>query len=135
MDWIPLASKTANTAMLLVLAWGLWNRFRPRRHIPAMLLAFVVDLANVLVIEVYARSQGKGAVEQGIEQFTEEGELMQQVHIAVSVLCILGYVVAVATGIRLQRSGKGRSVHRWNAGIFIATRLASYVTSFWMGSA
>jgi len=50
----------------------------------------------------------------------------------VSVLCILGYMVALGTGLRLLRRGKGRRAHRVNALVFIITRLSSYVTSFWM---
>ena len=134
MDWFPVFSKTLNTAMVAVLALGLYHRHRPRFHIPLMLTAFAVDLGNVLMIEVFARRRGKGAVEQGLDSLSGGGSTLLRVHIAVSVLCILGYFVAVATGIRLYRRGEWRRAHKANAAVFILTRLSSYVTSFWMGA-
>jgi predicted Na+-dependent transporter len=134
MDWIPLFSQTVNTVVLGVLAVGLYLRHRPSVHIPLMLTSFVVDLGNVLLVEFYARTRGKGAVEQGIDSFTEGGRFIEQFHILVSVLCILGYVVAVFTGRRLYRHQRGRKAHKINAAVFVFTRLTSYVTSFWMGA-
>ncbi|MBI4604101.1 MAG: hypothetical protein HY721_19260 [Planctomycetes bacterium] len=132
---LSVVTKVVNTAMVLLIAYGLWHRRRPRVHIPVMLTAFAVDLANVLAIELLisrSRTGGTGAVEQGITLFVRGGPLLQQVHVAVSFLCVLGYVVAAVTGTRLWRTGKGRRLHRANALVFIATRLSSYVTSFWM---
>jgi hypothetical protein len=131
---LGLLTRVLNTAMLLVLAAGLLYRFRPRAHIPLMLTAFVGDLVNVFLVEVYSRrtSEGTGAVEKGIGAFAGEADFLSRFHIIVSTLCILGYVAALATGIRLLRRGTGRRAHRVNAFIFIVTRLSSYVTSFWM---
>lgn len=133
MDWIPLFSKSFNTAVLLLLTVGIYLRRQPARHIPIMLTSFVLDVANVILIEVYARTRGKGAVEQGVESLTGAGSGIERFHILVSTICILSYVVAVYTGLRLRRRGIGRKAHRANAAFFIATRVASYVTSFWMG--
>ena len=135
MEDFSLLSKSVNTAMLVVIAFGLWYRHRPKIHIPAMVTAFVVDLANVLWIEIYARSRGdgKGAVEQGIDSFTGDGRFIEQFHITVSTLCIVSYVVAIITGTILYRRNKGRGFHKLNACVFLLMRLASYVTSFWMG--
>ncbi len=130
-SWIIL--QVLNTAMLFVIAYGIAQRRRPRVHMPVMGGAFLGDVILVGLIESRARGDGKGAVEQGVDAFSEGGEWIEQFHIIVSVLCILGYVVALVTGLRLQRSGRGRKLHRWNAGIFIVTRLSSYVTSYWMG--
>jgi hypothetical protein len=134
MDWFPLFSKSLNTAMVAVLALGLYHRHRPKLHIPLMLTAFAVDLGNVIMIEFFARGRGKGAVEQGLESLSGEGSAILRFHIAVSLACIAGYFVAVITGTRLYRRGRGRLVHKANAAIFVLTRLASYVTSFWMGA-
>jgi hypothetical protein len=133
-ETLGLVTRVLNTAALLVIAAGLAARFRPRIHIPLMLVAFVADLVNVFLVEVYARRStgGRGAVEQGIDAFIGEAGLIQRVHIIVSVLSILGYVGAIATGTRLLRRGTGRRAHRVNAGLFLGTRLTSYVTSFWM---
>lgn len=122
-----------NVVGLIIIAAGLAYRFRPRVHIPVMLTAFALDVANVLLVEIYARkTAGRGAVEQGVSAFTGGGTALQQFHIVVSVLCILGYVVAAVTGTRLYRRGAGRRIHRANAVVFIVTRLSSFVTSFWM---
>lgn len=129
MDWIPTFSKAINIVMVCVLAYGLSQRHRPKVHIPVMLTAFIFDLANVLLIEF-----SRGAVEQGIKSFSESGHFLEQFHITVSVLCIIGYVVAVITGTRLYRRGTGRRIHKANAAVFIVTRLSSFVTSFWMGA-
>jgi Ca2+/H+ antiporter len=130
---LSLLTRGLNVAGLCVIAVGLAYRFRPRRHIPLMLSAFVLDLTNVVLVEVYARqTAGRGAVEQGVSAFTSGGTALQQFHIAVSVLCILAYVVAVVTGTRLYRRNVGRQVHRANAVVFLATRLSSFITSFWM---
>lgn len=126
---ISTLSKVANTATLLGVLHGLWNRRRPRRHIPVMLGCFAVDLANVLVVEFSARSRGKGAIEKGMEAFGSEDYLLV-LHIVVSVLMLAGYVVAVFTGVRLYGKGKGRRVHLANAVVFLVMRLANYVTAF-----
>ena len=134
MEWIPLTAKILNTVILLVLAFGLMMRFRPKIHVPVMVFCFIADVINVILVETFARSKGKGAVEQGIESFTEGATFLEQFHILVSTICILGYIVAVVTGIRLLKRRTGRTAHKVNAAIFVFTRVASYVTSFWMGS-
>jgi len=130
---LSLIAKALNTFGLFILAYGLSQRRRPRIHMPVMLTAFAIDVFNVILVEVLARSkEGKGAVEQATSVFTEGGTTLQYVHIGTSFLCIVGYVVAVITGTRLWRRGVGRTAHRVNAAAFIVTRLVSYVTSFWM---
>ena len=131
---LGIVPKLINTVIVaLVLPYALWKRRRPKVHIPTMLSAFTVDLVNVVLVEYYARiSHGKGAVEQGIGAFTGNGSFLSRFHIIVSVLSILGYLVAIATGTRLYRKGRSRKVHKVNALLFLGTRYASYVTSFWM---
>lgn len=133
-DTLSLATKGLNTLIaLLVIPYGLARRRRPKIHIPVMLTAFVVDLGNVLLVEYVARlGHGKGAVEEGFEALTGSGTALQRFHIIVSVACILGYVAAAITGRRLYRTGSGRWIHRANALVFLFTRYASYITSFWM---
>ena len=133
-DTLSIATKAINTVIALaVLPYGLANRRRPKVHIPVMLTAFGVDVINVLLVEYFARSRhGKGAVEQGVAAFSGGGTFLERFHIIVSLLCVLGYVVAGITGRRLYRRGRGRKVHKGNAVIFLFTRYASYITSFWM---
>ena len=132
-ETLSIVAKALNTAALLVIAFGLLLRRRPRAHIPIMLVAFVADIVNVLIVEVHARNtKGAGAVEQTVHMLDGSGSALQYVHISTAVLSIVGYVVAIVTGRRLLKTGRGRGAHKLNAGIFLVTRLVSYVTSFWM---
>lgn len=134
LETLSIFTRAINTAMVILLAVGLALRFRPKAHIPIMLTAFTVDLGNVILVEVYARrkNEGVGAVEKGLATMVEGQALLPMIHITVSFLCILGYVVAAITGTLLYRRGIGRTAHRVNAAVFVLNRLASYVTSFWM---
>ena len=88
-DTLSILARSLNTAMVLVLAVGLKVRYRPKIHMPLMLTAFVVDLANVLIIEL-----GRGAVSQAMEAF-ETGAYFEEFHVLVSAFSLVGYVVAV----------------------------------------
>lgn len=135
-ETLSILAKVLNTLIaLVVVPIGLALRRRPSLHIPIMLSAFAVDVVNVFLVEIVARihTHGAGAVEQGIRAFTGgDMAFIQKFHIAVSVLCILGYIVAVVTGLKLHYRGILRRTHRANAAVFLVTRLLSYVTSFWM---
>ena len=128
-----MVAKVLNTAALLVIGYGISVRRKPSVHIPVMLCAFAADTINVLLVEIYARStKGAGAVEQTAGLLGGSGSMLQYVHVSTSVLCLVGYVVAIFTGRRLLKGVGGRGAHRVNAALFLATRLVSYVTSFWM---
>jgi uncharacterized membrane protein YozB (DUF420 family) len=130
---LPILTKVLNSVAVLLVALGIAKRRRPRVHVPVMLAAGLVDLVNLLLVEYHARaSRGRGAVEQGIGIFASGGDLLPHVHVAVSTLCILSYVVALVTGFRLLRGRPVRSWHKGNAVAFVVLRLSSYVTSFWM---
>lgn len=132
-ETLALGAKILNTLGLLVIAYGLYVRRRPTLHMKVMSAAFGADLLNVFIVEFLARStSGQGAVGQTMAALGGSGSTLFYVHVTASLLCILGYVVALGTGIRLHRRGVGRAVHRANAAIFLVTRLVSYVTSFWM---
>ena len=117
------ASKAVGTIGLVIIAVGLSYRRKPRRHIPLMVTAFVVDVGNVLVIAL-----NRGAVRQA----REGGEFLLDFHVTVSVICVVGYVVALITGPRLLKRGTCRQAHKWNAGVFIVTRRLNFITSWWM---
>ena len=140
-DTISILARSLNTAVVFVLAVGLFLRYRPKIHMPLMLTAFVVDLTNLLIIEL-----GSGAVEQAVDAFAE-GTYFVPFHVSVSALALVGYVVAVISGTKLYRASglvlrlpvadpervrALRKVHKVNAAIFIVMRLVSFVTSFWM---
>ena len=92
-----------------------------------MFTCFGIDVANVVYIEVR-----RGAVETAVRSFTGAAELVLRFHILVSVLTVLCYLVAAATGLRLLYRGEGRRFHRANAVVFILARTANYVTSFYV---
>ena len=131
---ISFITKAINTIIALgVIPYGLLRRRRPEVHIPVMLTAFAVDLANVILIEVTGwLTRNQGAVGKAMETVAGEGEFLQKLHIIVSALCIVGYIVAIVTGTRLRRTGRARRVHLANACVFLIMRIASYATSFWM---
>ena len=87
-----------------------------------MLLAFVGDLTNVLVIQL-----SRGAIQQ-IPQMTP----YELFHVSVSVLSVVCYVIALVTGWKLLKTGQKRKIHRVNAIVFVVTRALSYFTSFGM---
>lgn len=116
-------SKAVGTIGIVIIAVGLRFRRRPRLHIPMMVAAFVIDVANVLVIEL-----NRGAVKQALEG----GEFLLNFHVSVSVICVVCYVVALITGPMLLKRGTCRTAHKWNACVFIVTRLLNFVTSWWM---
>ncbi len=120
-------SSGVSMGVLLLLAFGIYHRHRPRVHIPVMLVSFVIDLANVILIEVR-----RGAVEKAISTASAPGEWILKLHIAVSVLSLAGYVSAIITGLRLLRKNQGRHVHRVNAAAFIFLRVMNYLTSFYV---
>jgi len=124
-EQVAWMTKGVSTAIVQRLVYGLWNRARPRIHIPVMVTCFVVDVLNVLVIEL-----SRGAVEKSIDEFSRGGVSLLGFHIFVSVVALLAYGVAVVTGTRLYRKGVGRGFHRLNAAVFLVARLANYVTSF-----
>ena len=85
-----------------------------------------------LIQKVAARgshNESQGAVEQGLRSFYDNLFSLLNFHILVSVISIVCYIIAIRTGRRLFRTGEGRSAHRKNAMVFVAVRLASFVTS------
>lgn len=118
-------SSWVSTGVMVMILVGLRYRHRPRVHVPIMLGCFIIDVANVVFIEVR-----RGAVEQAVTVFTGGGRWVLGFHIAVSVLSIFGYVIALVTGLLLLKRGKARRVHRANAAAFLILRVLNYVTSF-----
>jgi formate-dependent nitrite reductase membrane component NrfD len=127
MDLGSSISSWVSTGTLVLLAYGLVHRHRPRIHIPVMVSAFAIDVANVIFIEVR-----RSAVEKALQSVTTGGDWLLKFHIAVSLLSVAGYLVALFTGLRLYRRGEGRQIHRANAIVFIVNRVLNYLTSFYV---
>ncbi len=124
-DWRFILSSGVSTLVLALVGYGLHRRHERRVHIPIMLTCFALDVANVLFIEV-----GRGAVAKALDTATRGGEWLLKVHIAFSVMSLLGYIVAAITGMKLRKGIDVRKIHRWNGAIFLLNRVSNYVTSF-----
>jgi hypothetical protein len=127
---VPWLAKALNTTSLLLLFFGLWNRRRPRVHIPVMVTCIVLDVGNLLLVELT-----RGAIHQAlsaIDQAQKPESWLLYFHFTVSVLFLAGYGVAAASGTKLYRRGRCRRLHKANAVVFLFNRLASYVTSFFV---
>ena len=116
-ETLSYISKGVNTFSLLLLVYGLSQRRRPQIHMKVMCTCFAIDLANVLLIElVLAPSKrGKSAIGTALESDLFS---LLNFHVLVSVLCLVGYGVAVpcsgwpivAAAIALHRSGVCRII-------------------------
>jgi len=107
-------------AVFAALLVGYANRRRPRVHIPLMLAAFAVDIAMVLYIELT-----RGAIDQARAKM---GPTMI-VHITFSALCLVLYVLQIATGIKKVR----RRPTRWHGAAgpaLLLARLGNLITTF-----
>ncbi len=131
LEILPTVNRSLGTLVVVLLIYGLWNRRRPRIHMPVMIGCFVIDVANVVMIEVGRLvMEGEGAVARSVRSLTQEGLTLLNFHIAVSLLTLVCYGIAVGTGLRLYRRGRGRGVNRTNAVIFLLARATNFVTSF-----
>ena len=103
-ELLTLLSRAVSMLVVLLLAYGLWNRRRPKVHIPVMVICFVVDVINVLVIEISRLATGReGAVSISVHSLFGNGHWLLNFHIAVSVLILLCYATALISGTRLYR--------------------------------
>lgn len=113
-----------STLVLILIFFGVMNARKTRIHIPVMTVAFLVDLALVLYIEL-----NRGAIEQAVEGV---GGLLL-FHILVSTMVLVLYIVLIALGLRVYRDKPQLIVwHRRLAYLFIVGRLVNYVTSFYI---
>ena len=116
-----------STLVLVVLAYGLWQRHNPMRHIPAMLTAFATDLTLVVYIET-----SRHAVEQvASDAFHPGAHALLLFHATISLITVLLYAVMTFTGFKVVTEQREYLVlHRRLAKVFIVLRLVNYVTSF-----
>lgn len=112
-----------STAVLAVIAAGLAFRRKPRIHIPLMLSAFALDLGSVVFLQLQRHAVQKAA--------TKPTPILM-VHIAFAFSALVLYAAMTFTGSRLARTGNGRGAHRAGAAIFLACRLGTWATSFFV---
>ena len=124
---------TANTLVLFLIAYGLWVRHQPQKHMKVMYSCFASDLIIVVLVEVGNHLEGgSGAVAKGVGTVADGENGLLIFHIAVSVIFLVCYGYAIFSGRRLHRTGEGRGKHKINAIIFIFTRLLNWITSFYV---
>lgn len=124
-------SYVISSFVLVLLAIGLWKRKVVKIHVPAMLTAFVVDVALVLWIEL-----NRGAIEKVVESAaTPMDHSLLLFHVTVSLITIVLYTVLTILGFKiLKGQNELIKLHRNLAGLFVICRLTNFVTSFMVGS-
>lgn len=109
---------------LLVLATGLALRRDRHKHPPLMAAAFVIDLGLVLYLELT-----RGAIDRAAGLASP----VLSVHVGFAVTTLVLNIALVASGVALWRGAGGwRGWHRRLAGVFVVTRLATFLTAFFI---
>lgn len=116
-----------STLVLIIIAAGLFFRKDPKKHIPLMLTAFIIDVSLVLVIEFQ-----RHAVEAVVENVVKSPSAFVIFHASISLLVIIMYIALTWTGTTIYKHGARHllKLHRAFAAIFIILRLINYITSF-----
>jgi hypothetical protein len=115
--------KLISFGVCVIIVIGLYYRKRRRVHIPLMASAFCIDLGLLLYIEL---------TRQAIRTVTHQPHPFVAVHSLISILVAIAYVVQIASGIALAKTGRWRCVHRFTAPIFVVLRLSNFITSLWV---
>jgi hypothetical protein len=120
-----------STLAILLIGLGWTFRYHPKRHIPLMLSAFLVDIGVLLYIEVTRHAIH--TLEESLH--TPASKALLLFHVAVSLLMVLLYVAQIGSGIWLYRvpGPQIRNFHRYSALTFVTCRLLNYITSFFVG--
>ena len=117
--WIRLLS----VLVFILLVCGVVARHRKRAHIPLMITAMAIDLGMVVYLEVTR------AVVESVAR--EPMTALKLVHILLSVVVLVLYVVQIRTGISNARGQRSRTHGRTMPWLLLA-RLGSLVTSFFV---
>ena len=114
--------KLISIGIVILLVYGITQRFRPKIHIPVMLIAFVLDVALVLYIEL-----SRDATGQALGWNDLPG--IMQIHIFLSTMTVVMYLVQIASGFIRWKKG-GMPYHKHTGIIFMLFRLGNLATSF-----
>lgn len=118
------AVQAYSTAVLVLIAAGLAFRRRRKIHIPIMVSAFALDLGSVIFLQIQRHAVQKAA---------SEPTTILMVHISFALATIVLYTAMAVTGTRLARKGVGRRTHKSLACVFLACRIGTWATSFFVG--
>jgi hydrogenase-4 membrane subunit HyfE len=112
--------------IVLLLYTGLFNRRNRRIHVGIMSTAIIWDLLLVLQIEL-----NRGAVEKAVK--VAENATILNVHVAISVITVLLYLVLAYTGIRFLLGHKNLiHIHGYVGPLALILRTATLITSFFL---
>jgi len=114
--------KIISIGIVILLFYGLTQRFRPRIHIPVMLSAFVLDVGLVLYIELSRDATGTA---MGWDDLPG----IMQIHIFLSTMTVVMYLVQIVSGFIRYRKG-GMPYHKHTGILFMVFRLGNLLTSF-----
>ena len=114
--------KYISIGVCLVVLLGYAFRRRRRIHVPAMLVAFVVDMAVVAYIEFTRDALASAKAKMGP---------LMVVHLIFSVSVLVLYFGQIATGLRKLKN-RPSWWHRQGAALFLISRFGNLITSFWV---
>ncbi|MCA9430106.1 MAG: hypothetical protein KC940_06345 [Candidatus Omnitrophica bacterium] len=114
--------KLISIGIVVLLFYGLSQRFRPKIHIPVMLSAFVLDVSLVLYIELTRDATGQA---MGWSHLPG----IMKIHIFLSTMTVVMYLVQIVSGFIRFRKG-GMPYHKHTGILFMIFRLGNLITSF-----
>lgn len=118
-----------STFVLLLIALGWKFRRQAGLHIVIMSIAFIIDFALLLYIELNRHAIAH--VSHSI--MTAQSDSLLYFHVTVSALTLVLYIVQITSGIKLFKGWvPSRKFHQRSAMLFIACRLLNYATSFFI---
>ncbi len=113
-------------ALVLCLIFvGVSFRKNRKSHVLIMLSCLILDLSAVLYLEL-----DRNVIMKAYERTPET---LMKVHLVFAIFTLLGYGLALVTGINLLRGNNNvRYLHRINACVFLIARTGVLITSFWI---
>lgn len=118
-----------STLVLCLILLGWKFRHRAKLHIAIMSVAFLIDLALLLYIEISRHAIAH--VSKSV--LAAQSDALLYFHVTVSTLTLVLYVVQISSGIKLFKGWVPSSkFHQRAAMLFVTCRLLNYATSFFI---
>jgi uncharacterized membrane protein YozB (DUF420 family) len=118
-----------STLVLLLIALGWKFRRQAKLHIAIMSVAFLIDLALLLYIEISRHA----IAHVSTSVMTAQSDSLLYFHVTVSALTLVLYIVQISSGIKLFKGlAPSSKFHQRAAMLFVACRLLNYATSFFI---
>lgn len=116
-----------STFSFILLLIGIYQRKTPQIHIPLMVIAFLIDVALVLYIEL-----DRSVIDQVINK-SSLFSLILNIHIFLSVIMLILFGLQIYLGIKLvKRRENYRYWHKYTGWSLLLFRIGNYVTSFFI---